>query len=205
MALISGFYGFKVGMSQLFDPVTRKVMPVTALQIRPMIVTQMMPTVDGKCVLKLRTVDQSVSNSSSDLVGVEKKGKFCHIKVSAEVAETCAIGKIFSLSDLSFPEGSIVAVSGFSKGTGFQGVMKRHGFAGGPKSHGSNFHRAPGSSGSIRSSGKIIRGKKLPGRTGYDMVTVKGLKVVKFDQQAGCIFLKGAVPGKKNNMIFVSV
>lgn len=199
MSLINGLYGFKVGMSQIFDQATKQVIPVTALLFKPMVVLRVMPNVGDRCVLGVGVVD-------GDKPVDGKNGKvFCHLNVDAEVAKSYPVGTTLSLADSRLREGSIVSASGFSKGLGFQGVMRRHGFSGGPKSHGSNFHRKPGCSGSIRSSGKVIRGRKMPGRTGFDMVTVKGLKIVRVDESVGCVFLKGAVPGKKNNLIFVRV
>jgi large subunit ribosomal protein L3 len=97
----------------------------------------------------------------------------------------------------------IVDVSGVSKGLGFQGAMKRHGFSGGPKTHGSKFHRKPGSSGNMRTQGEVLKGRRGPGRMGFTKVTVRGLKIVKIDNETGSVFIKGAVPGRKDSLLSI--
>jgi large subunit ribosomal protein L3 len=215
---LRGLYGFKVGMSQIFDSSTKKVVPVTALKFKSWVVIQVMPAVaGGGAVLKIGLLKDRVllAGSKENVVawknvtpGVLKAAmeKICVLTLPAgsDLARY-AEGSSISFTDVPFKEGADVVVSGMSKGSGFQGVMKRHGFSGGPKSHGSNFHRTPGASGSIRSTGKIIKGRRMPGRMGNDRITVKGLEVVKIDAEAGCLFVKGAVPGKKNNLIFVRI
>lgn len=211
---LSGLYGFKVGMSQIFDHATKKVVPVTALSFKPWVVIQSTPQVLGGGTI-LRIGVEKKREKTRKPEGVEWKNvtpgllssemeKVCDLVLPAGFdASSFTEGSMITLSDAAFKEGSQVTVSGISKGSGFQGVMKRHGFAGGPRSHGSNFHRAPGSSGRMRARGKVEKGKKLPGRMGGDKVTVQGLEVVKIDTENSCLFVKGAVPGKKNNLIFV--
>lgn len=100
-----------------------------------------------------------------------------------------------------FAEGEKITVSGRSKGKGFQGVVKRWGFSGGPKSHGSNFHRRPGAIGSITGTGKVFKGKKMPGRAGNKRITIKGVKVLKVDPDRDLLVVKGAVPGAKRGIL----
>jgi len=215
---LSGLYGFKVGMSQIFDASTKKVVPVTALSFKPWVIIDIMTDIMGGGavlkigVLKPRFAEEAAAGKvvswRNETPGVMKHAmeKICNIKLhDLADASNYKIGDTINFSDVGFTQGAVVSVSGVSRGFGFQGVMKRHGFAGGPKSHGSNFHRAPGSSGSIRSTGKIIKGRRMPGRMGGDNVTIKGLEIVKIDTQLGCLFVKGAVPGKKNNLIFVRI
>lgn len=204
---LKSFYGFKIGMGQLFDTVGKRVSPVTAVHIEPLVILSIMNKVPGgDVVLKLAALKPGVE--SSDVVGVaglelkKKVKKIEHMKVSCDYANKHKIGDVLSIKDIDLSEGIFLSVSGKSRGLGFQGVMKRHGFAGGPGGHGSNFHRRPGTSGAIRSSGKIIKGRRMPGRMGYDKVTVKGLKLMKIDHEKNCFFIKGALPGKKNNVIF---
>ncbi|MCL4558446.1 MAG: 50S ribosomal protein L3 [Deltaproteobacteria bacterium] len=101
----------------------------------------------------------------------------------------------------AFKVGEVVDVTGTSKGKGFQGVVKRHGFKGGPGSHGSMFHRAPGSIGSNTFPGRVIKNKKLAGRMGNKRVTVKHLEVVKLVPEKNIIFIRGAVPGSVNSIV----
>lgn len=101
----------------------------------------------------------------------------------------------------AFKIGEIVDVTGISKGKGFQGVVKRHHFKGGPASHGSMFHRAPGSIGSNTFPGRVIKNKKLPGRMGNEQVTIKHLEVVKLIPEKNIMLIKGAVPGSVNTLV----
>ena len=113
------------------------------------------------------------------------------------------LGQFVRLDTSAIKEGDVVSVTGVSKGLGFQGVVKRWGFAGGPAAHGSKFHRRPGSSGCLRTQGEIIKGKKFPGHMGVDQVTVKGLEIIRIDPEAGCVFIKGAIPGKKDSVVTI--
>ena len=100
-----------------------------------------------------------------------------------------------------FKIGDIVDVQGLSKGRGFQGVMKRHGFKGGGASHGSNFHRAPGSIGCSAWPSRVVKGKKMPGRMGNETVIKKSVKVIDIRPEENIIILKGPVPGSKNGLL----
>lgn len=193
--VLSKYCGFKVGMTQLFDEVTKQVIPVTALQINPLTVLRKMVSENG-VVLAL---GRSAENGKKEKI-------LCHLTFGlGDVEKVDAIvGSVFDLSSLSLNEGDSLVVSGYSRGHGFQGVMKRHGFAGGPGGHGSNFHRQPGCSGSIRSTGKVFKGRRMPGRMGFDKVTVKGLTLIKIDKALSCIFVKGAVPGRRLSLVNIS-
>jgi large subunit ribosomal protein L3 len=103
--------------------------------------------------------------------------------------------------DTIFKIGDIVDVQGLSKGRGFQGVMKRHGFKGGGDSHGSNFHRAPGSIGCSAWPSRVVKGKKMPGRMGNTTVIKKSVKVIDIRPEENIIILKGPVPGSKNGLL----
>jgi large subunit ribosomal protein L3 len=103
-----------------------------------------------------------------------------------------------------FEEGSSVAVTGFSKGHGFAGTIKRYGFSSGPRSHGTGNVRAPGSIGACSYPGRVFPGKKMPGHYGNKQKTVKNLKLIKVDAESNLLFVKGAVPGAKNSLIKVS-
>jgi len=122
---------------------------------------------------------------------------------SSKYLKDIKLGQKINLSEhLDLKEGDKVSVTGISTGHGFQGVMKRWNFAGGPGSHGSTFHRIPGSVGHMRRQGRVIKGQKLPGHWGSDKTTVQGLKIVRLDGDH--IFISGAVPGKKNSLIYIS-
>jgi large subunit ribosomal protein L3 len=102
-----------------------------------------------------------------------------------------------------FSPGDVVAVTGVSKGKGFQGVIKRHGFKGGPASHGSRFHRAPGSIGASADPARVYPGTKLPGQMGNKKITQTGLTVVAADVERNLLMVKGSVPGSKGSLVFV--
>ena len=111
-----------------------------------------------------------------------------------EVGQTVTLAEILEV-------GSLVTVSGLSKGRGFQGVMKRHGFKGGPSGHGSMFHRAPGSIGCSAWPSKVIKGKKMPGRMGNNKVSKKNILVVDVRPERNLLVVKGAVPGAQNGLL----
>ena len=102
----------------------------------------------------------------------------------------------------TFAEGDIVDVTGVTKGKGFQGVVKRHGYSKGPMSHGSRFHRAPGSIGSVDAQ-RVFKGKKLPGRMGDKTVTIQNLEIVRVDAERNLLLIKGNVPGARKSLIQV--
>jgi len=114
--------------------------------------------------------------------------------------EGYALGQRITLAEV-FSVGDKIDVSGCTKGRGFQGVMKRHGFSGGPGSHGSMFNRAPGAIGSSAYPSRVMKGKKLPGRMGADNRTVKNLTVVDIRPEENILLVKGAVPGAKNGLL----
>jgi large subunit ribosomal protein L3 len=103
----------------------------------------------------------------------------------------------------TFEVGTHVHVTGTSKGKGFQGVMKRHNFKGGPGGHGSHFHRAPGSVGMCASPSRILKGVGMPGHMGDETVTVRNLEVIRTDAEQNLLILKGAVPGGKNGLLTI--
>jgi large subunit ribosomal protein L3 len=119
-----------------------------------------------------------------------------------EFDQECAVGD--SLSVDMFTDVSYVDVVGESKGKGYQGVMKRHGFGGGRKTHGSKFHRANGSTGMAAWPSRVIKGTKMPGRMGGARTTVQNLRVVRVDAENQALLVRGAVPGKNNSYVVVS-
>ncbi len=116
--------------------------------------------------------------------------------------ETYELGQRISLSEI-VKIGDKIDITGLTKGRGFQGVMKRHGFAGGGASHGSGFHRAPGSIGCSAYPGRVVKGKKLPGHMGTDKKTIKNLTVVDIREEENVLLVQGAVPGAKNGLISI--
>ena len=126
--------------------------------------------------------------------------KFSEVKTSEVNPEM--VGADLSLE--SFKPSSFVDVTGVSKGKGFQGVVKRYGFAGGPQSHGSHFHRRPGSIGNRATPARVFAGKKLPGHMGAKKITTQNLQVVEVNEDKGYMLVKGSIPGAKNGFVRVS-
>lgn len=204
--MLSGVLGKKLGMTQVFNA-EGKVVPVTVVDVGTWYVTQVKtPEKDGYSALQVGLPRKRYQNKSFSPEWLKKKSDyFLHIKEvsAAEQTHTFAVGQKITLDDVALQEGESVAVTGVSRGIGFQGVVKRWGFSGGPKTHGSKLHRKPGSSGFLRRQGEIMKGKKFPGHKGAETVTVKGLDIVKIDKETGCVFIKGALPGSKESLVVI--
>ena len=204
--MLRSILGHKVGMTQLFDE-ARRVVPVTVIDCRNWYVTQLKTSEnDGYVALVLGRLKKRFHGSPFNAGWLKKKAYFFEhlreVRLMDEAAATkFKVGHEISFEQLGFEQGSKVDVSGQSRGLGFQGVVKRHNFAGGPGSHGSNFHRKPGSIGNMRSQGEVVKGKKLPGHTGARRVTTQRLTIARIDVKTGCLFVRGAVPGKKDSLL----
>lgn len=196
--------GTKEEMTQVFDD-DGKCTPVTVLSAGPCVVTQMKTTKkDGYSALQLGFGERKKINKP--LTGHFKEtGKFRFVKevrVSPDDIKDVKVGDKFDTT--VFSEGDDVRVSGISKGKGFQGVVKRWGFHGGPRSHGQKHSEREG--GSIGATGpqRVFKGKKMPGRMGTDRVTIKGLKIMKVIPEENRIYVSGAVPGRRGTLIEIS-
>jgi len=197
-------FGLKKGMTAIYSESGVR-MPVTVLECKPWTVTQLKTNdKDGYEAVQIGFKSKKIKNSTKAEVGQVKKIKleagFQYKKeVRGEVPEDCELGSKVSLA--AFKVGQKVQVTGKSKGRGFSGVMKRHGFAGGPASHGSGFHRRPGSIGMCTFPGRVMPGKKMPGQYGSKNITVKGLEVVAVNEAENLILIKGSIPGAFNTMV----
>ena len=196
--------GKKIGMTQ-FIREDGTVIPVTVCQLGPCVVVQKKNIeTDGYAALKLGFNEVKESRVTKPiLVDLKKKGIQPH-KFFGEVGvfdDTLNVGSVVKCS--IFAENDTVQVTGVSKGKGFAGVVKRHGFHGGRETHGSTFHRAPGSIGACAFPSEVWRGQRMPGRLGFDTVTVKNLKIVKVLEDKNIVLISGAVPGRRNTVITV--
>jgi len=198
--------GKKIGMTQIFTE-TGIVIPVTVVEAGPLTVVQK-KTVDTDGYDAVRVGFGEVSEKR---VNKPDKGLFTKIKATpkkhirefrAENVETFEVGQEIKVADM-FQAGDKVDVSGISKGKGFQGTIKRYGQKGGPKSHGSMYHRRPGSMGSNTTPARVFKGKKLPGHMGLEKKTVQNLDVVRVDAERNLLLIKGAVPGPKGALLTV--
>jgi len=203
---MSGIIGKKIGMTTIFDA-DGKYLPVTVIEAGPCIVTQVkVPEIDGYSAIQLSFGDKRDKNTTKPLIGhFAKAGTTSKRKV----VEFKSFDKQLSLgeevkADL-FQEGEFVDVIGTSIGKGFQGVVKRHNFAGvGGQTHGQhNRLRAPGSMGASSWPSRVFPGMRMAGQTGHARVKVQNLLVVKVDNEKNLILVKGAIPGHKGSFVVI--
>jgi large subunit ribosomal protein L3 len=198
--------GKKVGMTQVFDEDGLSI-PVTVVEAGPCTVVQKKTVEnDGYSALKV-----GFGQVKEKRLNKPSKGLFAKLNVPVKKylrefrlndLAKFEIGQDIMVSDM-FEAGDKIDVSGISKGKGFQGTIKRYGQKGGPKTHGSMYHRRVGSMGSNTSPGRVFKGKKLPGHMGSDNVTVQNLNVVKVDAERNLLLIKGAVPGPKGGLLII--
>lgn len=217
---MDGLIGRKVGMTQVFED-SGLAIPCTVLRVGPCVVVQRRETSrDGYEAVQIGLVEPTKvrgggrvgAGKRSKGVNRAQKGHFDKAKVPpmkrlrefriAAGADAPAVGARILVS--VFKPSDRVDVIGQSKGKGFQGVMKRHNFAGGKASHGSMFHRAPGSIGQSAYPSRTFKGMRMPGRMGGGRITVKNLTVVRVDEEHGLLVVKGAVPGARGSYLTVS-
>lgn len=201
---MKGILGKKIGMTQIFAE-DGQVVPVTVVKAGPCLVVQRKTVdTDGYDAVQLGLVEAQPPKK----VTKAQRGHFDKAAVAPmrEIAEFDVEGDDPAqpgdqVKASVFEENDYVDVVGTSKGKGFQGVIKRHGFGGGRATHGSMFKRAPGSIGQSAYPSRVFPGVKLPGRMGGKRVTVKNLQIVKVDDEENLIYLRGAVPGARNSYI----
>ena len=203
---MSGLIGKKIGMTSVFDESGNNI-PCTVIEAGPCIVTQIRTEEnDGYSAYQLGFDDKSEKNSSKAIIGHAKKAG-THPKI--KFAEFKGFPEDLKLGDSvgvdHFEVGEYVDVSGISKGKGFQGVVKRHGFAGvGQATHGQhNRLRAPGSIGAASYPARVFKGMKMAGRMGAEKVKVMNLRVLKVMPEKNILLVKGAVPGHNNSYLII--
>ncbi|HHW00756.1 MAG TPA: 50S ribosomal protein L3 [Clostridiaceae bacterium] len=198
--------GKKIGMTQIFDE-EGLVIPVTVIEAGPCTVVQKKTIeTDGYNAIKVGFEDVPERKLNKPEKGLFAKINVSHKKHLKEFKfEDCdkyEVGQEIKVSDM-FAAGDVVDVSGISKGKGFQGAIKRHGFSIGRKTHGSKYHRGAGSMGSATTPGRIFKGKKLPGHMGAERVTIQNLDVVRVDAERNLLLVKGSVPGPKGGLLII--
>jgi large subunit ribosomal protein L3 len=197
-----GILGRKIGMTQLF--VDDQAVGVTVIETDPCTIVQIKTNEsDGYNALQLGYDEVKDSKVTRPIAGhFGKAGVAPHrhlFEIRIDNPEDYTIGDKLSV-DL-FEEGGKVDIAGTSKGHGFQGVVKRWNFAGGPATHGSHFHRRPGSVGNCVKPGRVIKGKKLPGQMGSRRTTVRGLKILRVDPERNLLIVKGSTPGARGTIL----
>jgi large subunit ribosomal protein L3 len=199
-----GILGEKIGMTRIYTEVGDAV-GVTVVKAGPCVVLQKKTeTKEGYNAIQVGFISKKESRINKPLMGHfnnASKGGYYYIK-EFRVAdpEKFELGQTIFVNDL-FKIGDIIDVSGYAKGRGFQGVVKRHGFKGGRKTHGSMFHRAPGSIGCSAWPSKVVKGKKMPGRMGNNLVTKKNLTIIDIRDEENVMVIKGSLPGTTNELL----
>jgi large subunit ribosomal protein L3 len=192
-------------MTQVFDD-TGVLTPVTVIRVDPnVVVEQRTEDRDGYKAVVLGADEAKPSRLTKPVRGQFEKAGVAPQKVLMEFRDfghECAVGDSLSVELLQ--DAAFVDVAGTTKGKGYQGVMRRHGFSGGEKTHGSKFHRANGATGMAASPSRTIKGTKMAGRMGAERRTVQNLRVVRVDTDRSAILVRGAVPGPRDGYVVVS-
>ena len=204
---LPAFYGVKAGMTRLFDSEGNHI-PATVVKLIPNVISQVKTKErDGYEAYQLaynekrqKLINKPTQGQLSKAKISEQMSRFSELRCDGVTEEN--LGKKVSYGE--FAADTYVDVTGMSKGKGFQGVMKKFGFRGGPASHGSHFHRGGGSIGNRATPGKVFKLKKMPGHLGSKKQTIQNLKIIESNPQEGYILVKGSIPGGKNSIVRVA-
>ncbi len=196
--MVTGLIGRKIGMTQLFTA-DGTVLPATVLKAGPCVVVQAKTVeTDGYEAVQIGLVEDKPIKANKATAGHFKKAGVPPTRVRLEVKVKAGGDPVKAGDQVGvsiFADGDRVDVIGTSRGKGFQGVVRRHHFRGGAASHGSMFHRAPGSIGASSYPSRVVKGMRMGGHMGADRVTVRNLKVIRVDAENNLILVEGAVPG----------
>ncbi len=198
--------GKKLGMTQIFEG--DEVVPVTVIKAGPCVVVQRKEKKkDGYDAVQLGFEKVKEKSLTKPELGHLKKHGADPVRYLKEIRLDGGDLSIYNKKEIKvgiFKKGDKIRVTSISKGKGFAGVMKRHGFGGGPASHGaSQWHRRPGSIGASSDPSRVFKGKKMPGRMGKDKVTIRNLEVAGVDEEEDLLLVKGSVPGKNGALVII--
>lgn len=203
-AVLNGMFGFKIGMSSVFTDDGKQV-PVTVLKVKPWTVTQIKNQDTNNCsAVQISLLEKAEKNTSKAEKGhIKKTGSTKGARFTREIRQDLPEGiQVGQEVDVTtFEKGQKLKITAKSKGRGFAGTVKRWNFGGGPASHGSTFHRQPGSIGNNTDPGRVMPGRKMPGHFGDENITVKNVEVVDVQADLGLILVKGPVPGARNGLV----
>ena len=202
--MAKGILGRKIGMTQVFAE-NGDLIPVTVIEASANVVLQVKNAeTDGYEAIQLGFEDIREKLSNKPAKGHATKANTAPKRFIRELrgvdASAYEVGQEVKVD--IFAEGDVIDVTGISKGKGFQGAIKRHGQSRGPMSHGSRYHRRPGSMGPVAPN-RVFKGKKLAGRMGGDQVTIQNLEIVQVDAERNLLLVKGNVPGAKKSLVVV--
>lgn len=197
--------GKKIGMTQVWNE-NDEIVPVTVIQAGPCTVAQVKTKeTDGYNAIQIGFGDISDKHVNKPMAGHFAKAGINPTRYLREVRlseeESFSVGDQITVNE--FAEANKVHVTGISKGKGFAGTIKRHGFGSGPGGHGSHFHRAPGSIGQCASPSRVFKGVRMAGQMGNDRVTVRNLQLVRIDEEQNLILVKGAIPGGQGALVTI--
>lgn len=203
--MIKAIIGKKLGMTSIYDE-NGKAVAVTAIEAGPCIITQIKTDkIDGYNAIQIGFGDVKAKKLNKPIKqhfknkGIKPKKVLMEVRV--DDTKDFKVGDIIKTS--VFEKGDVVKVTAISKGKGFTGAMKRYGFSGQSASHGSQYHRALGSTGASSYPSRVFKGKKMPGRHGYKKVSALGLEVVEVNEESNVILVKGSVPGTKGRIVLI--
>ena len=208
--MVTGIIGKKIGMTQVFDA-DGTVHPATVIKAGPCVVVQAKnPQTDGYEAVQLGLVEERPAKTGKAMAGHYKKANVPPTRVRREVAlapgakaDDAAVKAGDQVLVSMFADGERVDIIGTGRGKGFQGVVKRHHFAGGAATHGSMFHRAPGSIGASSFPSRVVKGMRAAGRMGGGRVTIHNLKVVRVDAENHLLLVEGGIPGAPESYVIV--
>ena len=200
---MKGILGRKAGMTQVFTK-DGKLIPVTVVEVEPNTVMQIKTVeTDGYNAIQLGVVDKKEKNSNKPSVGHAKKANTTPKRFLKEIKNLEGSYNLGDKIDASlFEVGEIVDVTGTSKGKGFEGTIKRHNQSRGPMTHGSRYHRGPGSLGTMLPK-RVLKGKNLPGHMGSETITIQNLEIIEANAAEGYILVSGNIPGPKKSLVLI--
>lgn len=200
---MKGILGRKAGMTQVFTH-DGKLIPVTVVEVEPNVVMQVKTVEkDGYNAIQLGVFEKKEKNSNKPAVGHAKKANTTpkrFLKEIRDVEGSYNLGD--QLSANIFEAGEVVDVTGTSKGKGFEGTIKRHNQSRGPMTHGSRYHRGPGSLGTMLPK-RVLKGKNLPGHMGHETITIQNLVIIEANADENYILVSGNIPGAKNSLVLI--
>ena len=202
--MTKGILGRKLGMTEVFQA-DGKLIPVTVVEVEANVITQIKTTEkDGYNSIQLGAFDKREKVSNKPEMGHAKKANTTPKRFLKEIkgidVASYEVGQVIGVD--AFEAGEIVDVTGTSKGKGFAGAIKRHNFSRGPMTHGSHYHRKPGSRGSMLPM-RVLKGKKLPGHMGNVQVTIQNLEIIEVDVENSCLLISGNIPGPKKGYVLI--
>ena len=201
---MKGILGRKIGMTEKFTT-DGKVIPVTVISVEPNVITQIKTVeTDGYNAIQLGMTDKKEKHATKQEIGHAKKAGVAPKRFLKEirVEDTQAYELGSTIKADTFEAGEKVDVTGTSKGKGFAGVIKRHNQSRGPETHGSRYHRRPGSMGTMRPM-RVLKGKNLAGHMGCETVTIQNLEIIDVNLEDNYILVSGNVPGAKNSLVLI--